>query len=138
MYLLCLACTLDTIHLFIIYLQGLKNQKSWYTFFCAPNNMFAYRIMHLKQLFVQAFMLTCTSLCTYYKKQKYFRVLQSKLQVYSTHHQPSTQSVYPYFFIKKETTDRSSDYPEPNNQTTFCQQCLRKMSMVGPSQCLLV
>ena len=24
-----------------------KNKKSWYTFFCAPNKMFAYMIVHL-------------------------------------------------------------------------------------------
>ena len=27
--------------------QGFKNWKSWYTFFRAPNNMFAYTIVHL-------------------------------------------------------------------------------------------
>ena len=52
--------------------QGFKNQKSWYTFFCAPNNIFAYttvhsNFLHLKQLFVHACRLTCTSPCTYHR-----------------------------------------------------------------------
>ena len=31
-------------------IQGFKNQQSWYTFFCAPNNTFAYMIVDLTSL----------------------------------------------------------------------------------------
>ena len=40
------------------------------------------------------------------------------------------------FLLEKETTDRSLLYPEPNNQATFCQSCLKAMHMVGLSQCV--
>ena len=49
--------------------------------------------VHLKQLFMHVFMLTCTSPCTYYK---------GKRKAYSTHHQPRTQSGYLYFILQKK------------------------------------
>ena len=48
-------------------IQGFKNQKSWYMFLCAHNDMFAYTIVHLKQFFMHKCMLMCTSPCPYYK-----------------------------------------------------------------------
>ena len=35
------------IHVLVLHEQGFKNQKSWYTFFHAHNNIFVYTIMHL-------------------------------------------------------------------------------------------
>ena len=51
--------------------QGFKNQKSWYMFFCAPNNMFAYTFVHLTfcapQTVVRGRMDAWTLTCTYTK-----------------------------------------------------------------------
>ena len=47
--------------------QGFKNQKPCYTFFCAPSNMFAYTIVHLKWSFMHKCTLMCIPPCIYYK-----------------------------------------------------------------------
>ena len=61
-------------------------------FFCAPNNMFAYMIVHLRfhapEIVIHTgvyanFYLTMHLL----ERQKYFRA-KCKLKAYSTHHQP--------------------------------------------------
>ena len=82
-------------------------------------------------------MAMCAVPCAYYK---YRNILEQKVNVRSI---PPTINPEPSMgiqtiFIEKETTDRSLLYLEPNNQTTFCQLCLKAMNMVSPSQCLLV
>ena len=101
-------------------------------FFQVPKTCFHTRsctshFVHFKQSFVPTCMLTCTSPCTYYKDQVNVRSI------------PLTINPEPrLYFIEKEITDRSLVYLEPNNQTTFCQLCLKAISMIGHSQCLLV
>ena len=118
-----------------------KNQKSQYMFFRAPNNIFAYTIVH--PIFVASQKVVCARVYAHVylimhlvQRQKYFRV-EGKLMVYSTHHQHRIWSGYPDCFLyeKKQQTG-SPVCPEPNNQTTFCQLCLKARNMlVLPSVC---
>ena len=53
-----------------------------------------------------------------------------------TLHQHNLVCVSTLFFIEKETTGESLVYPEPNNQTTVKQLCLKAIKMlVFPSVC---
>ena len=47
--------------------SGLQKLETLVHVFRAPNNMFAYTIVHLKQSFMPECTLTCISPCTYYK-----------------------------------------------------------------------
>ena len=72
--------------------QGFKKQRSWYTFFRAPNNMLAYKIMHFTfrapQIVVFAHVYANVNLAVHLlQRQKYFRV---KLNLF---HSPSTQNL---------------------------------------------
>ena len=109
--------------------QEFKNQKPWYTFFRAPN-MFAYTIMDLK-IVVRAHVCTNIYLAVHLlQRQKYFRVKVNLRSIPLTIN-PEPSFGIPTVFIKKETTDGSLVYPEPNNQTFFRHLCLKAMKMVG-------
>ena len=98
--------------------QGFRNQKSWYTLFRTPNNMFACTIVHLTfrapQTVVRACTLTSTSPCTCCKDKN---ILEWKvnLRFFPLSINPEYILGIQTFFIEKETTDGSLVYPE---QTT--------------------
>ena len=86
--------------------QGFKNQKSWYTVFCAPNNMFAYTTVHLKflapQIVVCARVQTNVYLAVHLpQSQKHFRAVEGKLRVYFNRRQTRTQSGDPDCFYRE-------------------------------------
>ena len=99
---------------------GFKNWKSWYMFFHAPNNMFAYTIVYLTfrapQIVICEHM--CEPCCAPTTKQKYFRV-EGKLEIYSTHHQPSTQSGCPNCFYRERNNRRVSCLPRTKQPDKF-------------------
>ena len=77
-------------------------------FFHAPNIIFPFKIMHLKQSFMHACTLTCTSPCTYYKDRN---ILEQRW-TWGLFHSPPIQNlvcVSRLFIIEKETTDIFSD-----------------------------
>ena len=122
--------------------QGFKSQKPWYTFFRTRNNMFACTIVHLTfrapQTVVRARLYANVYLAVHLpQRQKYFTV-EGKLKVFSTLHQPRIYSGYLDFFYRERNNRRVSCLPRTNNQTTFCQLCLKTINMLSPSQCLLV
>ena len=69
-------------------------QESWYKFFCAPNNMLAYTIVHFTfrapQIVVPVRVYANVYLAVHLlQRQKYFGV-EGNLKVYSAHHQLRT------------------------------------------------
>ena len=94
------------LNVFFVYLITCLRSRS-----CIPH------FVHLKQSFVHVSTLTCNSSCTYYKEKKHFRV-EHKLKVYSTHHQPRTQSGYPDYFLqrKKQQTGLLSTHTQTTTQ----------------------
>ena len=86
--------------------QGSQNQKSWYTFFCAPD-MFMYTIVYLtfhppQQSFVHTCMLTFISWCIDCKKKR--NILEQKVKLRSiplTTNPRSSLGIHIAFYISK-------------------------------------
>ena len=118
------SCSLQVISGCFLFLSvpfhGFKNQKPWYTFFLAPNNMFAYMVVHLTfcapQILDRARMYANVYLVVHIlQRQKYFRV-EGKLKAYSTHHPPGTQSGYSDCFSQRRK--QQAGLLSTQNQTT--------------------
>ena len=80
--------------------------------FRAPDNTFAYTIVHPKYSFVHACILKCTSPSTFYKDKN---ILEEKVNLRSIPLtiNPETSLGIQTVFIGNKTADASLVYPEP-------------------------
>ena len=95
-----------TLFCFVSQYQGFKNQKSWYTFFRVPNNMFAYTIMHLTFRVTQIVM--CAPVYVTYCKDR--NILEQKVNLRSiplTINSEPTLCIQTFLYKKQQTSFRT-------------------------------